>query len=81
MALLPLTPLKYFSGHTFLQLALRVLLLVPYAIKRLASGVFRNAFKLIFNSHQLIVFANTVGAAHGTGFDLSGLKADNEVGD
>ena len=65
----------YSISLTFLQS------LFLYRIKGFASCVFGDAFKLILYAHQLVVLGDPVGAAHGAGFDLPGLKGHYEVGD
>ena len=39
------------------------------------------AAKHLFDTHQLVVFADAVGAAGGAGFDLAGAECHGEVGD
>ena len=52
----------------------RVLLHLLVAVNRLRA-------QFLFNAQELVVLGDAVGAAHGTGLDLAGVRRDGDVGD
>ncbi len=49
--------------------------------REISPGIDGGAAEHLLDAHQLVVFADTVGAAGGAGLDLAGAERDGEVGD
>ena len=50
-------------------------------VKGFFPGILCHAFELIFDPHKLVVLADPIGTAHGTGFDLPGFQGHHQVRD
>jgi len=68
-----------YPGGPFVQQ--HAIVLLSDRVEGFLPGVFSDALHLVLDPHELIVFADAVGARHGAGLDLAGLASHDEVGD